>query len=75
MKINKFNEENINPLEQELELRIYTIMSYEIEMRQVKYSDDYEISDESMEIAAKKIVEYLKSRGLMYALDAEKYNL
>ena len=75
MKIKKFNEEDINPLEQEVESVICDIIGYEVEIRRVKYSDDYEISSESVESAAVKIVEYLKSKGLMYFLDAKKYNL
>jgi len=77
MKIKKFNEKfnPYNSLEEELESHIRDIISYELELRQVKYSDDYEISSDSMDIAAKKIIEYLKSRGLDLALDADKYNL
>jgi len=74
MKINKFNED-VNPLEQELESQIYDIISYEVEIIPVRYSDDLEISSKSIGVASKKIIEHLKKHSLILALDAKKYNL
>ena len=77
MKIQKYNEKfnPYNSFEEEVESHIRDIISNELELRQVKYSDDYEISSDSMNIAAKKIMDYLKAYGLTYALDSGKYNL
>lgn len=78
MKISKFNEVH-NPAysspEEELESHIRDIISNELELRQVKYSDDYEISSDSVDVAAKKVMDYLKSRGLTVALESEKFNI
>ena len=74
MKINKFNEDVDTP-ERQLESEIYSIISYEVEVVPVIYSDDYEISSKSIEVASKKIIEHLKKQGLMLALNAKKYNL
>lgn len=78
MKIKKFNEK-INPynsFEEEVESHIRDIISNEIEMSPVPYTDgDYEISYDSMDKASKKIMDYLKANGLTYALDSSKYNL
>ena len=78
MKIKRFND-NFNPynsFEEEVESHIRDIISIEIEMSPVPYTDgDYEISSDSMDIAAKKIMDYLKANGLTNALDSSKYNL
>ena len=77
MKIKKFNEK-FNPYnspEEELEFNIRDIIQNEVETRHVKYSDDIEVSYDSIEKAAKKIIDYLKSRGLANALEIEKFNI
>jgi hypothetical protein len=74
MKIQKFNEVYSSP-EDELKSRFCDIMDMELVIRNVQYSDDYEISYESKEKTAEGIIKYLKTQGLIIALDAKKYNL
>lgn len=71
MKIKKFNENQLISLEN----IIYDIIADNVEIGRVRYSDDYEIVDDSRIKAAKSIIEFLKSEGLLFALDTKKYNL
>jgi len=77
MKIKRFNEEfyPYSSPEEEVESHIRDIIGDEVETRQVIYSDDIEVSSDSMDVAAKKIMDYLKSRGLANALNIEKFNI
>ena len=77
MRVKKFNEKfnPYNSTEEELEANIRDIIESELETQQVRYSDDIEISSDSIDTAAKKVMEYLKSRGLSFALDVEKFNI
>ena len=77
MKINKFNENIDNQTEilNKLEILFIEIMESELEMEYVPYTDDDRISYESMKKASKEIIKYLKSKGLLLCLDADKYNL
>lgn len=59
-----------------LSSRIYDIFTNEVGIRQVKYTDDYEIDYEAVEKASKLIVEYLKKEyNLQLNVDAKKFNL
>jgi len=73
MKVRKIYEDIDDEIS--LQEKIMEILDYELETQQVRYTDDIEISTESKSKAALKIIEYLKQRGLLLALDAEKYNL
>lgn len=77
MKILRFNEEfyPYASIEEELESNIRDIIGNEVETRQAKYSDDIEISSDSIDVAAKKIIDYLKSKGLADALILKKFNV
>lgn len=46
-------------------------------MEQVPYShvDDMQISSDSVEKAAKKVIDYLETQGLLTALIANKFNV
>lgn len=75
MKIRKFNENN-SLLLTALENEIFDIIKNEIEMETVPYTNDEQtISFSSIENASKGIIEYLKTKGLLLCLDANKYNL
>ena len=74
MKIKKIYEES--SYEEELQLRISDLIRSEIIIESVPYSDgDQQISYESIERAAKAIIEELKEDGLVEFLKYKKYNL
>lgn len=77
MKINKFNEDNEFYIQiSNLESRISDIIQNEVCTRDVPYGDgDVEVSSDSVELAAKEVVKYLKENGLLTALLANKYNI
>jgi hypothetical protein len=77
MKIDKFNEnvDDRSENEKKLEVIFIEILQSELEMESVPYTDDEIISYNSMKKASKEIIEYLKTKGLLLCLDAEKYNL
>ena len=75
MKLKRFNEiYDSQPLiEKELELKILEILKDSISTR--SYYGDTILDTDSLEDAAIYITQYLKERGLILALDAEKYNI
>ena len=81
MKIRKFNE-SMSAAEERLESDIYDIIRSEVGIERVIYSDDYGISSESVDNAAKEIVKYLINEmtqeilnELILKRDSKKYNL
>jgi hypothetical protein len=75
MKVKKIYE-NTESAEDIIKEKIYNIIDDFVYMEHVKFTEnDYEISIKSKIDAADKIVEYLKQRGLILALNAEKYNI
>jgi len=76
MKIKKYTENLSTDSEQELTSLISDLIHNEVEMRQVRYSDDYEISYESIERASREIVKFLiREYNFKMNLDAKKYNI
>lgn len=78
MKIKKFNESAYIPSnEDELVSYISSIIRWRVEMQQIRYTDDYEISPDSIVIATKEIVKELKRIGVDFDLifSAKKYNI
>jgi len=72
MKLKRFNE---NEDKLDLEYKIENIISTYVDTEKVPYTDDYEISSKSIKMASKQIIKYLKTQGLLFALDANRYNL
>lgn len=80
MKIQKFNE-NFYPYkdyEEELKMNILDIIENEVENEPIPYdsSNGMQISDKSRELAAEKIIKYLKSqKNFQLFIDSDKYNI
>ena len=75
MKVKKIYEDTQSQ-EDAIKSEIYKIIDTSVDMEHVKYTEnDYEISIKSKILATDKIIEYLKQRGLLFALDIEKYNV
>lgn len=72
MIIKKFNENNSLEV---LEDDIYRILDHELEMDFMPYTDDEIITEKSKRKSVEKIIEHLKTKGLLIALDANEYNI
>lgn len=50
---------------EDLKNEILSILDYELELRDIPFTDDVEINQETKEISASKIVELLEKKGLI----------
>ena len=75
MKVKKIYEET-ESAEDIIKEKIFKIIDDFVYVEHVKFTEnDYEISIKSKIEASDRILEYLKEKGLVFALDVQKYNL
>jgi metal-dependent HD superfamily phosphatase/phosphodiesterase len=78
MKIKKFNENIYIPSnEEELISFIEDVIGGEVDLRQERYSDDWEVDPESVRNSAVEVVKKLKKLGVDFDIlyNVKKYNL
>jgi len=75
MKIKKFNE-NLD-IEKDITGEMYNIMSSWLDLQDIPYTNDVEISEKSIEESSKQIFDMLVDKGIDFKQlkDAKKYNL
>jgi len=76
MKIERFNEDHEFDVKlNELNNKLYSIIFNELELESVQYTDDVQISYDSVRNACDKIISYFGGEFLLSALDTKKFNL
>lgn len=77
MKIERFNEDHEFDVKlNDLNNKIYSIISNELSIESVSYSDgDVQISYDSVRDACDKIISYFGAESLLSAIDTKKFNI